>query len=232
MNLNAMQRKKQRLGMTLIELLVCMAIILVLAGLVLPVFASARRSAKSASCISNLHQISVAAQMYESDNQGLLPPMNPRMDVYVGNGGAMSVKDPLYAYGTNSSIFHCPDYAGPSRQFSGMSDFDVRFGLLLVTTTTHKIEFWSIRPEPMTVILYCGWNRANAKLQVGGRDGKLGQNGFFNALREDGSVSKVATGAVTRRLDWSATAGDYEPGLSGYLLFPNEPFPPALTRIR
>jgi prepilin-type N-terminal cleavage/methylation domain-containing protein/prepilin-type processing-associated H-X9-DG protein len=56
--------KTSRRGFTLIELLVVIAIIAILAAILFPVFASAKRQAQSASCSSNLKQISSAMQMY------------------------------------------------------------------------------------------------------------------------------------------------------------------------
>ena len=52
---------------TLIELLVVIAIIAILAAILFPVFAQARERARSASCISNLKQISLALRMYAQD---------------------------------------------------------------------------------------------------------------------------------------------------------------------
>src|SRR5438105_1891608 len=44
-------------GFTLIELLVVIAIIVILAGILFPVFAQAREKARQAGCLSNLKQI-------------------------------------------------------------------------------------------------------------------------------------------------------------------------------
>jgi prepilin-type N-terminal cleavage/methylation domain-containing protein/prepilin-type processing-associated H-X9-DG protein len=60
-------------GFTLIELLVVIAIIAILAAILFPVFARARMRAHTATCISNLKQLSNAMLMYADDNQGRLP---------------------------------------------------------------------------------------------------------------------------------------------------------------
>src|SRR3954452_23795406 len=65
--------EKRRPGFTLIELLVVIAVIVILAGILFPVFAHARDAAKRANCISNLKQIALAHQMYVQDNDDMLP---------------------------------------------------------------------------------------------------------------------------------------------------------------
>ena len=61
---------------TLIELLVVIAIIAILAAMLLPVLGRAKETGRRISCLNNLKQLSLAAQMYVNDNQGDYPPRN------------------------------------------------------------------------------------------------------------------------------------------------------------
>ena len=71
-----MSYRKRQLGFTLIELLVVMAIIMVLAGLLFPVFSQSRAKAHQTSCASNLRQCVIALRMYRDEWDDQFPPQN------------------------------------------------------------------------------------------------------------------------------------------------------------
>ncbi|MDE3066537.1 MAG: prepilin-type N-terminal cleavage/methylation domain-containing protein [Verrucomicrobiota bacterium] len=85
---------------TLIELLVVIAIIAILAAMLLPALATAKEAGKSISCLNNLRQLGLSAEMYVNDNNNTFPP---RSD---------TIRWPsrLYGYyGKDLKLLLCPD---------------------------------------------------------------------------------------------------------------------------
>ena len=110
---------------TLIELLVVVAIIAILAALLLPTLAQAKRKAHDVNCLSNLKQLATCWHMYATDNEDTLPPNNSVADI---NSHSLMVtgatwcaniavydSDPvsiesghLFPYNRNIGIYRCP----------------------------------------------------------------------------------------------------------------------------
>jgi prepilin-type N-terminal cleavage/methylation domain-containing protein/prepilin-type processing-associated H-X9-DG protein len=73
--MNFLARDHSGGAFTLVELLVVIAIIALLAALLLPTLGRAKESARATVCLSNLHQVGVALQIYVSENNNKLPRM-------------------------------------------------------------------------------------------------------------------------------------------------------------
>ena len=128
--LRSILRSPRRLkrGFTLIELLVVIAIIAILAAILFPVFAQARESARSITCISNQKEISLAWLMYVQDYDETFPwtaqcctPAGDQIywleavDPYIKSGAQSYSNDQNnFDVGKKASIFVCPDYDLPA----------------------------------------------------------------------------------------------------------------------
>lgn len=80
--------------------------ITVLTALLLPALTRTREIGRSTACLSNLHQIGIALQLYVQDNQNLLPVMYDQpLNGVITNGPAINLVLLPFA---GSKVFHCP----------------------------------------------------------------------------------------------------------------------------
>src|SRR4051812_36775555 len=68
-----MNRRRQRPGFTLVELLVVLAIIALLIAILIPALNAVRERANRLKCMSNLRAIGQAMKIYAHDNKGQYP---------------------------------------------------------------------------------------------------------------------------------------------------------------
>ena len=172
-------------GFTLIELLVVIAIIAILAGLLFPVFAQARASARKSTALSNLKQVGAALQMYTADYDEHLPD---RWPVWLGyrdffwrvEGGDLPAH--LNPYIKNRAVWYSPEDRLSNR---GLTSFAVNGELApgwplskisrpaeaIYLTDRTDLEFYKIDPaqqEPPDV--YFWWQFCNQPLDQGPAD--------------------------------------------------------------
>jgi len=93
---------------TLLELLVVIAVLAILAGLLFPVLSRGKENARATACLSNLHQIGVALQLYVSDNQNHLPVMFDWTPDPATNTNGAPINQTLASEVGNTNVFRCP----------------------------------------------------------------------------------------------------------------------------
>jgi len=171
-------------GFTLIELLVVIAIISVLAGILFPVFAKARASARKSTALSNLKQIGAALAMYTADYDEHLPNRWPIWNEYKEfywkvEGG--DLPSHLRAYVKNSAVWYSPEDRLSNR---GPSSFSVNGELApgwplskihrpaeaIYLTDRTDLDVLTIGPAQEPPEVYFWWKFCNPPLDRGPAD--------------------------------------------------------------
>jgi prepilin-type N-terminal cleavage/methylation domain-containing protein len=123
----------RRKGFTLVELLVVVAIIVILAAILYPVFAATRRAANNATCLSNLKQIGLGVQMYAQDYDESFPAACTQADRVIGKAQPNWPTPTPYLwevvkpYIKNDAIWRCPgDIGWYSQTRTGVMIVDFR----------------------------------------------------------------------------------------------------------
>ncbi|MEM1208960.1 MAG: DUF1559 domain-containing protein [Planctomycetota bacterium] len=112
---SSQDRHGARRGFTLIELLVVISIIALLIAILLPTLQSARETARTLSCSSNLRQVGIAWYAYAGDYEAVLPYYEDTN----GNGSSQWIGDRWYPellqdyVGGSYEVWNCPS-ADPS----------------------------------------------------------------------------------------------------------------------
>jgi len=127
-----MHRCRVHSAFTLIELLVVVALIAILSGIILPVFARVREAGRRTTCLSNIRQLGMAFALYTQDHDGAFPnngdpylwvgkrfrwPIMP----YVGAGLQDRGDGSFSSTSGQSSILRCPSDATGGTGFDATS---------------------------------------------------------------------------------------------------------------
>lgn len=107
-----MKTTSRKSGFSLVELLTVIAIIAILAAIIFPVMNTVKERAKENDCMSRLHQIQLALNLYKTDNRKY-PPLLCAVRYASGTSDPVLFEnakgDYLYAeYVKTIKMFHCP----------------------------------------------------------------------------------------------------------------------------
>lgn len=97
---------RRRIGVTFIEVLIVVAILVAIAALVFPVYSNAKRAGLELDCVSRLRQIHMALEMYGSEHDGYQPV---HRNVDLANSALLRPYPLLLPYLKSTEMFYCPE---------------------------------------------------------------------------------------------------------------------------
>lgn len=220
---------KKQSGFTLIELLVVIAIIAILAAILFPVFANAKRAAQQSMCANNLKQISMGFLAYSSDNNTRFPIYN-----YAPWNETTWWPATVKPYIKNAIVLVCPSAPKPADGTKHWCNYGLNFWYLNKTTNdiTTGLSMGEVR-RPTATVAICevargdggdynnvysdyvayspGLARSGNYLQYVNRPGDW-HNGSNNVAFVDGHVRLMKLGAeFYPKLPWDGANASTNP---------------------
>lgn len=111
-----------RLAFTLIELLVVLTVMVIMAGLLFPVFKSAEDRARQTQCMSNFHSVSLATGLYMEDYDDYFPPVNYQPAEEPNSRNDRTWVQMVLPYLRSFEVFRCP--SSPTTSLTPEATFD------------------------------------------------------------------------------------------------------------
>lgn len=135
---------RTRIGLTLVEVLIAVGIIMVLAAIISFAIRSAADRAKSAACMNNLRQLHTALHLYAGSADDRLPPAMGRNSSGIQIDFAV-FKDGLAAFGAEPELWRCPS---DQHQQASRVTLDSFYSPVSFTETSYGIDL-----EPYEILL-------------------------------------------------------------------------------
>jgi prepilin-type N-terminal cleavage/methylation domain-containing protein/prepilin-type processing-associated H-X9-DG protein len=152
---------KTNRAFTLIELLVVIGIIGLLAGMLMPALASAKRKANSVKCLNNIRQLSLSATLYANDQNEEFPRRRLLTNSWVAT---------LQPYYKDPKVLKCPSdrwLEWRSYMINGWNDYwqfhlsDTDYRRVMTYVYSHGMKQTAV-PLPSETILF-GEKRQNSR---------------------------------------------------------------------
>lgn len=109
-----MHPSPRRVGFTLVELLVVIAVIALLVGILLPALAGVRRAARDAKCLANIRTVGQGLAMYAGEFRERHPHWSA-WHTYGGDGAGDDTPGPGWAEALETYVGGVQAYADPAR---------------------------------------------------------------------------------------------------------------------
>lgn len=198
--LTSPKARAARLGFTLIEILVVVAIVGILAALLLPAIGRVRESGNQVKCVSNLKTLSAALLIAAGENNGILPMALDQSQLGDQRNWMDKVSNSVGRWSSsvtnggqpNSSIYNCP-----TTKRKGTGSWPATDPCYGVNTSIMGVVYVGAGPNPTSSKSLAALNRLSALALIGDAGGQTGiMDGDFRmnaeAFARDGFPSGMS----------------------------------------